>query len=95
MVIGLCVLELALADCHSLKDKRSRVKPLLARLPKEFNVAVAEVGRQDAWGVAEIALVSVSAGDSGKMHGLLEGIEEWIERHFSDLEVAGSRIEIL
>ncbi len=95
MVIGLCVIELSLADCHSLKDKRSRIKPLLARLPKEFNVAVAEVGHQDAWAVAEIALVSVSAGDSGKMHGSARRPPEWIERHFSDVEVVGSRIEII
>ena len=95
MVIGLCVVALSLEGCRSLKEKRSRIKPLLARLPKEFNLAVAEVGHQDDWGAAEIALVSVSGGDSGKMHGLLEHAADWIETHFPDVEVAGSQIEIL
>ncbi len=95
MVIGLCVVELSLSGCRSLKEKRSLIKPVLARLPKTFNVAVAEIGHQDVWDVAEIALVSVSAGDTGKMHGFLEHATEYIEDHFPEVEVVGSRIEIL
>ncbi|HRF47421.1 MAG TPA: DUF503 domain-containing protein [Anaerolineales bacterium] len=95
MVIGLCVVELSLEGCRSLKEKRSLIKPILARLPKEFNLAVAEVGGQDAWAAAEIALVSVSAGDTGKMHGLLEHAADWLETHFPDVEVVGTRIELL
>ncbi len=94
MVIGLCVVELTLEGCRSLKEKRSLIKPILARLPREFNLAVAEVGHQDDWGAADLALVSVSAGDTGKMHGLLEHAAEWLEAHFPDVEVAGTRIEI-
>ncbi|HRE26200.1 MAG TPA: DUF503 domain-containing protein [Anaerolineales bacterium] len=92
MVIGLCVVELSLEGCRSLKEKRSLIKPILARLPKEFNLAVAEVGGQDAWAAA---LVSVSAGDTGKMHGLLEHAADWLETHFPDVEVVGTRIELL
>jgi hypothetical protein len=95
MVVGICRLSLALEGCASLKEKRSRIKPLLARLPKEFNLAVAEVDHQDVWGAAEIALVSVAAADSGRMHGYLERAAEWVERHCPEVEVAGFQIEVL
>jgi uncharacterized protein YlxP (DUF503 family) len=34
---------------HLAEGKRSRLKPLLARLHREFNISVAEVDRNDAW----------------------------------------------
>jgi hypothetical protein len=46
MVIGACSLELHLPGNGSLKGKRQVIKSLLARLRKEFNVSVAEVGAQ-------------------------------------------------
>lgn len=63
MVIGVCVLELHLPGCRSLKDKRRVVKSVVERLRPRFNVAVAEVGHQDVWNQAELGICTVA--DSG------------------------------
>nr|MBI2904893.1 DUF503 domain-containing protein [Chloroflexota bacterium] len=47
MFIGACTVRLHLPGVRSLKEKRGRLRPLLARLPKEFNLAAAETGLQD------------------------------------------------
>ena len=49
MVIGLLRVRLRLHEAASLKEKRSVLKPLMARLRKDHNVAVAEVDDQDIW----------------------------------------------
>jgi uncharacterized protein YlxP (DUF503 family) len=94
MVIGACRIKLYLPGCASLKEKRGRLKPLLARLPKEFNVAVAEVGLNDVWQSAEIAAVTVANGDAGFVQSELQTVTKWIERNFPDLEVEDASIEL-
>lgn len=59
MIVGLRRWELHLEGCHSLKEKRSRVKPLTTALRKSYNVSVAETGHQDLWQRAEIACVVI------------------------------------
>ena len=60
MVIGTCRITLRLAENHSLKGKRSVVKPLMERLHNKFNVAVAEVDDNDRWQMATIGVACVS-----------------------------------
>lgn len=93
MIIGACRLHLYLPGCTSLKAKRSRIKPLLARLPREFNVAVAEVGLQDVWQSAEIAVVLV-ANDTARVQSQLEQVTHWVETHWPDLTVVTSQLEL-
>ncbi len=93
MIIGACRVRLHLPAVGSLKEKRGRLKPILARLPKEFNLAAAEVDLQDVWQNAEIGLVTVST-DLGLVQSLLEKSVEWIEHHAPDVEVEDYRIEI-
>jgi uncharacterized protein YlxP (DUF503 family) len=52
--------DLHLEGCQSLKEKRSVLHSLLARLRK-LNLAVAEVEHQDLWQRAGIAAVTVSS----------------------------------
>jgi uncharacterized protein len=95
MVIGVCCLRLHLPACDSLKAKRSRLKPLLARLHREFNVAAAETGLHDVWQSAEIAVVAVAAsGGSARVQSQLETIAAWVERNWSEVEVVDSQIEL-
>lgn len=49
MVIGVCTIELHLPGIGSLKQKRSILKPLLARLHNTFNISAAEIERKDSW----------------------------------------------
>ncbi len=60
MRIAALSLQLYLFGCTSLKEKRSRLKPLIVRLHREFNVSVAELDYQDSWQNALLACVIVS-----------------------------------
>jgi len=94
MVIGCCRLELYLPGNSSLKGKRHILKPLTLRLRREFNVAVAEVGHNDVWQSAELALVTV-ANDPGFVHSALENIIQWIEHYAAEAQVVDWDIEII
>ncbi len=77
MVIGVRSFELHLAGAHSLKDKRSVIKSLKARLHNEFNVSVAETGRHDAWQSAELTVCLVST-DRRHAESLLEAVDRFV-----------------
>lgn len=94
MVIGACAIQLHLPGNGSLKGKRSILKPLLHRLRREFELAAAEVGNNDVWQSAEIALVAV-ANEAGHVHAVLERAVHWIETHRPDVQVVDWQIEIL
>ncbi|MEU6999132.1 DUF503 domain-containing protein [Nonomuraea sp. NPDC046570] len=66
MYVGALTLDILLGDVHSLKEKRSVVRPLVAELLRRFpGAAVAETGHLDLHRRAEIgvAVVSASAGN--------------------------------
>ncbi len=93
MIIAACQLRLHLPGCNSLKEKRSRLKPLLARLHREFNIAAAEVDLQDVWQSAELGLVAV-ANDTAQVRAELQHIVRWIEHNRLEVEVVDAPIEI-
>jgi len=93
MVIDACQLLLHLEGCTSLKAKRSLLKPLLARLHREFNVAAAEVAHQDVWQSAEIAIVVVG-NDAGHLRAELQNIVRWIEDNRPEVEVVDAHFEL-
>ena len=94
MIIGVCTLELNIPMAASLKDKRQVIKSVMARLRKEFNIAVAEVDRQDSWGVAVIGVVTV-ASDRDYAHGLLTRVTQWVENTRLDCELVDYEIELI
>lgn len=94
MVIGACRVELHLPGNGSLKGKRGILKPILAQLRREFNLAAAEVGCNDAWQSAELGLTTV-ANDPGRVHAVLERAVHWIESHHPEVQVVDWEIEIL
>lgn len=87
-------LELHLPGCASLKEKRGRLKPLLAALHRQFNVTAAEIDHHDAHRSAVIACVVVS---NSNRHGeqLLAGIPAWVEQRRPDLQVVDHQIAVL
>jgi len=76
---------------HSLKEKRGIVKSILGRARNRFNVACAEVDRQDNATVAVLAFVTVSP-DKQIPRQALERVEEWIYEGWPDVEITGSDI---
>jgi len=93
MPIGLLTLHIHLPGCSSLKEKRSRIKPLLARLHREFNISAAEMDYLDAWQESLIACALVS-NDHGVVQSSLQQIVNWIETNWPDIYIAADQIEI-
>jgi len=94
MTIGVLVLILRIPGCASLKEKRGRLKPLIARLHKDYNLSVAEVDDQDIWGRTILACALVS-NNQGRVQSKLQKIANWVEREWRDMEVEDAQIEII
>jgi uncharacterized protein YlxP (DUF503 family) len=94
MTIGLLTLHIQLPGCTSLKEKRHRLKPLLARLHREFNVSAAEIDLLDAWQDVVICLALVS-NDNGFTQRALQSVLNWIETYWPDVLVVENRTELL
>lgn len=94
MHIGVLKIHLYIPGCSSLKEKRSKIKPLQERLKREFNVSVAEIDLQDIHQSAIIALAMVNTSDP-VIEASFELIERWISDHFRDLLVQDTQIEII
>lgn len=94
MAVGVLTLNIHLAGCTSLKEKRSRLKPLLARLHREFNISVAEMEHNDSWQEAVIACALVS-NDSSHTQRALHNVLQWVETSWPDVFVTSENIEIL
>jgi uncharacterized protein YlxP (DUF503 family) len=59
--IGWLEFDLLLGDVHSLKPKRSVIRPVIAELQRRFAVSAAETGSQDLHRRASIGIAVVSA----------------------------------
>ena len=93
MSIGLLTIDLHLPGCASLKEKRSRLKPLLARLHRELNVSEAEMDHMDAWQEALIACALVS-NDSSHVQRALQHVAHWVDSSWPDVSLEDETIEI-
>lgn len=94
MSLGLLTIYLHIPGCGSLKEKRRRLKPLLTRLHREFNVSVTEIDHHDVWQSATIGCAIVST-DSGQAHRSLMKVIDWIETHWPDVSVVDDQIEMM
>ncbi len=86
MFIGSLLLEIYIPDAGSLKEKRMYIRSLKEKLRSKFNVSVAEVGNQDLWQSAQVAVVLVSP-DRGQTDKQLDTIISFIESHFPELHI--------
>ncbi len=64
MIVGVCQFTLRLHTTHSLKEKRSLIKGLLARLRNQINAGVAELDAHDIWGKAVIGLSTINNSEA-------------------------------
>lgn len=93
-MVGILTIHLHLPGCASLKEKRGRLKPLLNRLHREFNISVAEMDRQDMWQEAVIACALVNS-DGVQIQRSLQAVEKWIQGNWPDGMVEDARLEII
>jgi uncharacterized protein YlxP (DUF503 family) len=69
--------ELFIPDCHSLKNKRAVVKPIVEGLRRRHHVAAAEVGQLDKWQRSDIG-VSAVAGTEAHVLDVLGEVERYV-----------------
>lgn len=89
MYIGALELDVLLGDVHSLKQKRSVVRPVIAELRRRFEVSVAEAGHLDLHRRAMIG-VAVVAADAARVRELLGSCERLVAAR-PELELLSAR----
>ncbi len=94
MALGILILHLHLPGCSSLKEKRRRLKPLLNRLHREFNISVSEIDHHDVWQSTTVGCAIIST-DNGFNQRALQTVARWIETHWPDITVVEEKIELL
>lgn len=92
-MLATLTIHLHLPACASLKEKRGRIKPLISRLRREFNVSVAEMELQDKWDEAVIVCAMVG-NDHAFLQSALQNVAKWVEGHWSDGDVVEQKIEV-
>ena len=75
MVVGTLEMDVLLGEVHSLKQKRSLVRPIIAELRRRFDVAAAETGQLDLHRRAGIGVALVCS-----THAHAVGVLEQCER---------------
>jgi uncharacterized protein YlxP (DUF503 family) len=85
MVIAVLTVTLRAPWVRSLKDKRSVLKSLLAKLRNHFNVSAVETGAQDILQTLVISVAAVAA-DRRLADSILENVQRFVERN-TDAEV--------
>ena len=93
-MIGVLTIHLHLPACASLKEKRGRLKPLIARLQREFNISVAEMDLQDKWQEAVIACALVNS-DSAHIQRSLQSVGKWVGANWPDGQVIEQKLEMI
>jgi uncharacterized protein len=88
--VAALTLDVLLGDVHSLKAKRSVVRPLVAELRRAYpGVAIAETGHLDLHRRAEIGVAAVSATAENAM-SVVAACERLVARH-PEIELLSAR----
>lgn len=77
MWIGWLEFDILLGDVHSLKEKRSLVRPIVAELRKRFDVSAAETGSTDLHRRTGIG-VGMVAGERAHVVEVLDAAERLV-----------------
>jgi len=93
-MLAILTLHLRLPLCASLKEKRGRIKPMISRLHREFNVSVAEMDLHDKWEEAVIVCAMVG-NDTGFLQSALQTVAKWAEANWRDGDVWDTKIEMV
>ncbi|MFC4397603.1 DUF503 domain-containing protein [Arthrobacter sedimenti] len=77
MWIGWTEFDILLGDVHSLKEKRSVVRPLLAELKRRFEVSVSETGDHSQYRRTQLG-VGLVAADRAHLVEVLAAVERFV-----------------
>ena len=77
MWVGALEFDLRLGEVHSLKEKRSVVRPLIAEVRRKFSISVAEVDHLDLHRRAGVG-VAVISSDRARVVEVLDAVERLV-----------------
>jgi len=89
MWVGTCEFDVLFGDVHSLKEKRSLVRPLIAELRRRFELSVAEVDHLDLHRRASVGVAVVSP-DRAHLVEVLDAVERTVAAR-PELELLSAR----
>lgn len=93
MWIGFMEFDVLLGDVHSLKGKRSVIRPLVADLRRKFELSVAEVGHQELHRRAVVGVGAVG-GDRQHVVDVLDRVERYVAAR-PEMELLSARRRII
>lgn len=93
MTVGILKLILFIPESNSLKEKRMVIHSLKAKLRNNFNVAVAQIGYEDKWQKASLAVVGVER-DRRNMDSNLSQVINFIE-NFNRVNLINYETELI
>ena len=93
-MIATLTIHLHLPACASLKEKRGRIKPLISRLHREFNISVAEIDLNDKWQEAVIGCAMIG-NDRAFLESALKNVAKWVEGHWTEGDVIDQAINLI
>jgi len=93
-MVLLLKIHLRLPGCASLKEKRGRIRPLLARLRREFNLSSAELDLLDAHQFTLIGCAMLG-NDRAYLESAAQTILRWLAANWSDGDILEEQVEIL
>ena len=91
--VGALECDVLLGDVHSLKEKRSVVRPVIAELRRRFDVSVAEAGHLDLHRRALIGIAVVSP-DAEHVRQVLDSCERLVAARV-ELQMLSARHRLL
>jgi uncharacterized protein YlxP (DUF503 family) len=94
MIYAILILDLRFADCRSLKDKRSVLKPLLHKLHRQFNVSAAEIDKNEIWNESIVGCALIT-NEKQFAEVCLAKIPDFIVKYFSDIDIQKYSIQFL
>ncbi len=77
MFVAALEFDLHIPDCHSLKQKRGVVKPIVEGARRRYQVAAAEVDHHDKWQRAGVGVAAVGAS-VGHVADVLDEVERFV-----------------
>jgi uncharacterized protein len=77
MWVGALEFDLLLGDVHSLKEKRSLVRPIIADVRRRFDLSVAEVDHLELHRRAGVGVAAVSS-DRAHLVDVLDAVERLV-----------------
>ncbi len=90
MHVAALEIELHLANCGSLKEKRTVVRHLVEVARRRFGVSGSEVAHHDLWQRATLGF-SVVAPSAGRVEEVLDRVERFVWSHPEVTVVSSAR----